>query len=196
MGSEWTIRESVAEDEDCLASMWLKSYAHSSDLQECGFPSRFRDDSPEHIRYWKIHQPIVTALLREATVRVACDPTRSTYKPGQPAVVYAWVCSSPSRVHWVAIKRSVARLGHEVTADLLADLLGDLALGKLFMTFDLMDMRMVEYLPEDWTRERGWLSALRSLSTRMLDHDDLFATVGAHVLDTRRSEWAPAGRAA
>lgn len=173
--------------------MWLKSYAHSSDMRELGLEQASVDGHPDEIRHWKIHQPIVTALIRGASIRVACDPERSTYEPGSPAVIWAWACLSGDVVHYVGIKRSASKAG--LAADLVRDLLGERLDGAQRTTFDLVDMARLKLVPPQWRRDRGWLSALRSLSTRVLDRDPLFASVGAHVLDSQRSEWKP-GRAA
>ncbi len=186
MSGDWVIRDAVAEDEACCASMWLKSYAHSQGVRETGLENAGVDGHSDEIRYWKVHQPIVTSLLRSCTVRVACDPERSEYGP-LPAVIWAWACVSDGAVHWVGVKRNVARAG--LGEDLVRDLLGDRLESQQRTTFELVDMRKLGMVPQAWRHDRGWLSALRALSSRMLDHDPLCAAVGAHVLDVRRREW-------
>lgn len=185
--SEWTIRDAVAEDEACLVSMWLKSYAHSRDVRESGLESASVDGHPHEIRFWKIHQPIVTSLIRGGTVKVACDPERADYTRG-PAVIAGWACITPEHVHWVGVKRSVMKI-EGGAAELVTELLGAALEAPLRMTFDLMDLRRIGMHPEAWKRDRGWLAGLRSLSTRLLDKDATYTTVGQYLLDTRREEW-------
>lgn len=185
--SDWTVRDALPEDEPCLVSMWLKSYAHSRDVRELGFDHAAVDGHPQEIRYWKIHQPIVTSLIRSGTVRVACPPDRATYEQG-PAVIAGWACTTPGLVHWVAVKRSVMKV-EGAGQDLVRDLLGSQLDGELRTSFDLMDLRRVGLAPTGWRRDRGWLSALRSLSTRVLDRDPVFSSIATHVLDERREGW-------
>lgn len=185
--SDWTVRPYVAEDEGCVVSMWLKSYAHAREVAETGLARASEDGHPDEIRFWKIHQPIVMGLLGESEVLVACDPERSTYEPGAPAVIWAWACVSGDTVHWVAVKRSAAKAG--LGEDLVRALLGDRLEREQRTTFEMPDLARLRLIPKAWKRDRGWLSALRSLSTRMLDRDRLFGAVGAHVLDQRREEW-------
>lgn len=187
--SDWIIRVAVPEDEPCLVSMWLKSYAHSRDVRESGLDSASVDGHPHEVRYWKIHQPIVTSLVRTGRVRVACPPDRATYERG-PAVIAAWSCESDGLVHWVGVKRSVMKIAQgEEARELVGDLLGDGLGAALRTTFDLMDLRAIGLHPEGWKRDRGWLTGLRSLSTRLLDRDATYTSVGQHLLDERRQEW-------
>jgi hypothetical protein len=181
------VRAYQAEDESCVVSMWLKSYAHSREVQETGLQSASVDGHPDEIRFWKIHQPIVMGLLAESTILVACDPERATYEPGKPAVIWAWACVSGDTIHWVAVKRNAVKA--DLGPDLVRDLLGDRLEREQRTTFEMTDMSRMRLIPKGWKRDRGWLSALRSLSTRMLDRDRLFAAVGGHVLDMRRQEW-------
>lgn len=190
MSGDWTIRDYLDDDENCVASMWLKSYAHSSDMRELGLEQASVDAHPDEIRHWRIHQPIVTALIRgNTTIRVACDPERADYESGAPAVIWAWACFSGDVIHYVGIKRSASKAG--LAPDLARALLGDKLDGPQRTTFDLVDLARLKLVPQQWRRDRGWLSALRSLSTRVLDQDPLFTAVGAHVLDTQRQTWAP-----
>lgn len=191
-GSDWTIRAGVPEDEGCLVSMWLKGYAHSRDARESGYADAREDGSPDEIAFWRVHQPIVTSLVRRATVRVACDPARSTYEPGRPAVIWAWTCSSPGMLHWVAVKRSVVRLlGADVAREMVADLLGADMHADIRVMFDLVDLRPLNVNGEKWKRDRRWINALRSLSARVLDGDALLHTVALDILDEDREEWQP-----
>lgn len=190
VGGEWIIRDAVAEDEPCCASMWLKSYAKGDDVQETGLRHASENAHADEIRYWKIHQPIVTGLLRTCTVRVACHPERVSYADGEVAVIWAWACYDANTVHWVGIKNDVARQGFG--PELVEALLGDRLEREQRTTFELVDLRKLRMVPKQWRKDRGWLSALRSLSVRMLDRDPLFAAVGGYVLDVRRREWEKA----
>lgn len=167
--------------------MWLKSFAHASEVREMGLPNATTPGHQDEIRYWKIHQPIVTSLLHDCRVVVACDSERATYEASRPAVIWAWACFEGDTVHWVGVKRNVAAAGF--AADLMADLLGSRADAEQRTTFELTDLKRLGLVPKTWKRDRGWLAALRSLSSRMLEHDKSFARVGSYVLDVRRREW-------
>lgn len=187
MSADWVVRPYEAADENCVVSMWLKSYAHAREVIETGLRHAAEDGHAEEIRFWKIHQPIVMGLLERASLVVACDPSRSTYEGGRPAVIWAWACVSGETVHWVAVKRSAIQAG--LGPDLVRAVLGDRLDKPQSTTFELTDLRRLQMVPKTWLRDRGWLSAMRSLSTRMLDKDSLFASVGRHVLDAKRGEW-------
>lgn len=179
--SDWIIRDAVPEDEPCLVSMWLKSYAHSRDIREAGLANATIDGHPDEIRYWKIHQPIVTRLIREGFVRVACPPDRATYENGL-AVILGWACTTPTLVHWVSVKRTLAAIdGGNIGRELVTDLLGDV--GPARMTFDLLDLRKLKAIPEAWRRDHTWLSTLRTISRRRLDADALFLDTAKHLLE-------------
>jgi len=180
----------MPEDEGCLASMWLKSYRHSRDVRESGLVNACVDGHADEIRFWKLHQPIVTWLLRNAAVYVACDPDRVDYSRG-PAVILGWLCASPGRVHWVGIKRSFAAMGGGWAVDEVVGELRELAEVKTVdvSTFDLMDLRKSQQ--HRWRYDRGWLSALRSTSSRVLGADAEFVKLVWHLTDERRPEWRP-----
>lgn len=173
--------------------MWLKSQMHARDTLESGLANARVDGHPDEIRAWKILQPIVTCLVRQATVIVACDPERSTYEPGLPAVIWGWAVVESGTVHGVGIKRSVVRAG--LGEDLARDLLGARLETEQRTTFELVDLAKLKMIPKEWRRDRGWLSSLRSLSTRVLDGDSMFERVGDFVL-SRREEWRPSSERA
>lgn len=175
------------EDEDCIVSMWLKGFAHAREVKETGLENAATDGHPDEIRFWKIHQPILMGLLPQSTITVACDPERADYLPGKPAIIWAWSCTSGDTIHWVAVKRNAAKAG--LGEELVHALLGDRLDREQRTTFEMVDMARLRLIPKCWKRDRSWLATLRSLSTRMLDKDRLFASVGAHVLDQRREEW-------
>lgn len=186
MSGEWVLRKAVADDEPCLVSMWLKGYSHSRDVLK-HLPQACVDGSRDQIRYWKIHQPIVEALLSVGDVRVVCDPERSTYEGSNAAVIWGWSCVSDDAVHWVGIKRSVAKAG--LGEDIVRDLLGDRLSKSQRTTFDQVDLEKADLIPSEWRRDREWLLELAQYSRRVLDGDRVFAMVGGHILDTGRPQW-------
>jgi hypothetical protein len=185
VSAEWIIRASVPEDEDCLVSTWLQGYARSDEVRE-RYPEAGQGGHTDQIRFWKVYQPIVTALVRGADVRVVCPPDRATYEGG-PAVIFAWACCSDDTTHWVCVKRSARAAGF--ADELVRMLIGERLEREQKTTFELVDLSKTLRVPKQWRRERGWLNAMRTLSARMLAGDKLTAQVGAHVLDTRREEW-------
>lgn len=191
---DWIKRPFVDEDEPCLVSMWLHSYCRSRDVGSSGFDGAEVPGSAAQIRYWRIHQPIVTALIRTADVDVICDPMRSEHTPGSPAIIWAWACFDSSaagdRVHYVGVKRSAARAG--LARELVADLLGDRIGRACSLTFDPVDLRHADLIPPMWKSLPKFLSSLRAMSTYMASADPIYAAVGAHVLDIRRRGWEPA----
>ena len=185
----WIVRDYVPEDEPCVVSTWLKGYAHARDVRS--FPSMREagvDGSPDEIRYWRVHHPIVEKLVATSTVRVLCDPKRSTYEPGAPAVIWAWSCTDADSVHWVMVKRSAVRAG--MGQDFVRALLGDRLTRRQRTTFDLVDLRRLGMIPEEWQYDRRWLSSLRALSMQMLEGiDQTYVAIGNHVLDQHRQQW-------
>lgn len=171
--------------------MWLKGYAHAPEVREAGLAEASVDGSADEIRYWRIHQPIVTMLLRNERVRVACPIDRAGYENGQKAVILGYACTSPERVHWVGLKRSIMQLANgAVAAELMRDLLGESMLGPHRVSFDLMDVRKLKLMPETWRRDRGWINALRILSTHVLDGDELFMRLADGLFDDGHA-WDP-----
>lgn len=171
--------------------MWLKSFAHAREVREAGFARSTEDGHPDEIRYWKVHQPIVTFLLRSCDVRVACDPARVTYKPDAPAVIMGWACTSPSMVHWVGIKRSVMAIEGEAD-ELLRALVGDLLDQPTRHGFDLMDLRKMRLVPAQWRRDRAWLAGLRQMSQRVQEQDKTYTAAAEALLSLEdAAEWQP-----
>lgn len=190
MSIPWVIRPFEADDENCCVSMWLKSYAHAREVSDAGFRKASVDGSDDELRYWSTHQPIVSALLGSSEVRVACDPARvATGDDGGPSVIWAWACVGPDSVHWVGVKRSVVRAG--LGEDIVHNLLGDRIDREQTVTFELTDLKRIGLHPEKWRRDRGWLSGLRELSSRVLDGDRAYSALAAHLLDPRREAWRP-----
>jgi hypothetical protein len=192
--SDWTIRPAVPEDESCIASMWLRSLCHGQDARAAGLKDAALSGSDAQMRFWEEHQPIVTALIRSADVVVACDPDRATYEPGEPAVLWGWAVCGDDIVFGVGIKRSASRAG--LGPDIARDLLGDRLERHQRTVMDLVDLASLRMIPQTWGRERGWLSSLRQMSTRVIGGDALYRSVAGHVLDPQRERWLPSNRRA
>lgn len=192
--SDWTIRPAVPEDEDCIASMWLRQLCHGQDARAAGLKEAAQRGSDAQILYWEQHQPIVTALIRGADVVVACDPERVGYEPDSPAVVWGWAVTSGDVVFGVGVKRRVSRLGFG--RDLVREMLGDRLDRYQRTVMDLVDMSGLRMIPATWGRERGWASALRQISQRVIDGDALFQKVAGHILDPKRERWLPSSKRA
>lgn len=193
--SDWVSRAAVADDEPCLASMWLKAYAHSRDAAQT-HPGATKAGSPDEVRFWRAYQPIVTALLRGADVTVLCDPERSTYQGGKKAVIWAWSCTWDERVFWVGIKRAISAASPELAADMARDLLGPLLGQRAVMEFHPMDLHRLGLIPEQWRSGGAWLRSMLGLSSAVGAGDELSRAVGAYVLDPERAPWSPEGEAA
>ncbi len=186
--SDWVVRDLLAEDEPCVVSMWLKSYARTREVSE-RFPLAATEGHADQIRYWKTYQPIVVGILRASQVRVACDPARAEYEPGKPAVIWAWSCVSDDAVHWIGVKHNVIQSG--VGRDIVGALLGDRLERPQRMTFLLRDLARLEGTPREWTHDRAWLKGLLAIAQHRLARDHVFNAAAAHILDTRREEWLP-----
>jgi hypothetical protein len=188
--SDWTIRDSVPEDESALASMWLKAYANSSDAL-WDFPGANERATPAEVAYWRAYQPIVTALLRSADVQVLCDPERATYEGGKRAVIWAWACTLDDRVFWASVKRAVVRADVDLARDMVRALLGPQLAAPCEAEFHQMDLHRLGLVPETWKTVHDWRRAMLGMSAAVLEGDVLTAVVGAHILDPARPVWKP-----
>lgn len=169
--------------------MWLRQLCHGQDARSLGMKAASQRGSDEQVEFWEQHQPIITALIRTADVVVACDPERSTYEPGSPAVVWGWVVSRGDVVYGAGIKRSVTRAG--LGRDLAQDLLGEHLTQPRRTVFDLVDLSSLRIIPSTWRRERGWASSLRQLSERVIGGDAMYQAIAGYVLDPQRERWLP-----
>lgn len=179
----WVIRPSLAEDEDCLVPMWLNAYANARDAQ-VDFPG-------DKVRFWRAYQPIVTALVRSADVRVLCDEKRAHYEPGRKAVIWAWSCTLGRRVFWVGVKWPIMRDLPEEARDMVRALLPDELDAPAVAEFHQMDLHRLGMLPEAWRTSHAWRVSMLNLSQALLEGDALSAVVGAHLLDPARPVWKP-----
>lgn len=192
---DWVIRAGVSDDEACIASMWLRQLCAGQDAKAAGLKFAAYSNSPEKNIYWGEMQPIITALIRSATVRVACDPERVDHASGSRAVIWGWAVVDDRYVYGAGIKKNAgdARSGIavELASDLLRKEMPRLAVGEMRTVMDLGDLGRLEMIRPSWQRERGWSSSLRELSRRVIANDSLYSAVASHVVDPQRIPWAP-----
>lgn len=194
--SDWTLRPAVAEDEDCIASMWLRQLCSGQDAKAAGMTLAREPGSASQIEYWEVHQPIVTGLIRGADVLVACDPERSTYEPGAPAVIWAWAVTHGDIVYGFGIKRRIVREARDVAKDLTREVLAGALDRPMRTVLDLVDLAGLRLIPPTWKRERGWASSLRQVSERVIGQDPLYQAVAGYILDPTRERWRPSSKRA
>ena len=190
--SDWTIRAAVPEDEDCIASMWLRQLCDGQDARACGMKGAREAGSVDQMDWWAENQPIVTALIRSATVLVACDAERPAYGDGEPAVIWAWAAVGDDVVYGFGLKRRLRVLGPDIARDLLGGRLGR----PMRTVMDLRDLSRLGLVPSTWVRERGWASSLRTLSRYAIDGEQMHRRVAEHILDPQRKPWVPSERRA
>lgn len=184
--SDWLIRAAVPEDEACIASMWLRQLCAGQDAKAAGLKGASVAGSTEQVAYWSEMQPIVTALIRGATVRVACDAERAEHSSDGAAVIWAWVVVDRECVYGAGIKRNAGSLAADIARDLLPELAR-----PMLTVLDLVDLGRLKLIPTAWRRERGWASSLRQLSQRRTANDASYTRVAAHILDPARVPWVP-----
>lgn len=184
---DWVIRAAVPEDENCVVPLWLHQLCRGNDARVYGYTSAPRKGSSDHVAWWKINQPIVTALFHSAVVRVACDPTRASYTPGYPSVIWAWSVSSDDYVFGAGVKRSVTRVSTDMAKEIATDLLRDEMGREMRTAFDLVELQEMALVPENWNRSAGWASSLRQMAVG--GRDRLYMSAARNVLDPNRKPW-------
>lgn len=189
--SDWTIRPAVPEDESCIAYMWLNQLCHGQDARSSSAKEAAVGGSATQIEWWEAHQPIVTSLIHGVDIMVACDPGRSVYEPGKPAVIWAWMAARGDYVYGFGIKRRLVRESRGLAVELAKDLLGDRLETPHRTVMDLVDLHKLRLLPLSWRRDRAWISSLRQLSIITLEGDPVYEAAARHVLDPRREHWTP-----
>jgi hypothetical protein len=194
--SDWTLRPAVADDEACIASMWLRQLCNGQDAKAVGMTAAREAGSDAQVEYWEQNQPIVTALIRSADVVVACDPERATYEGGSPAVIWAWAVTHGDIVYGFGIKRRFVREARAMAVDLTRDVLATSLERPMRTVLDLVDLAALRMIPTTWRRERGWASSLRQLSERVIGGDSLYQRIAGHVLDPKRERWQPSSKRA
>lgn len=179
-------RPAVAEDEACIVSMWLSSYAFAREVKPL-HPGAELKGSTEQVAFWRLYQPIVTGLVRLGEVTVLCDPERSEHTEDSPAVLWGWACTSGPLVHYVGIKRSALKAG--LGQDMLADLLGSKLGERCTTTFELVDLYPLKLIPAGWRKDSEWLANMRQLSRWSLERENISAAVAGHIVDPQREPW-------
>jgi hypothetical protein len=202
----WVIRPFEADDENCIASMWLKSYARSHDiagwLGARGYDTEqaqrwFLRTTPAEEReqeryYWRFFQPMVTALIRGCETRVLLDSSRVHTTPEAPSGIWAWACVSPGLVHYVAVKQEVMRqsVDGDLVAEMLCDLLGDRLDEPQVTTFEQRELSRMGLLPPSWMHDRSWLDHLRRLGVWVRKQPACMRLATSEVLRSF-SAWTP-----
>ncbi len=189
--SDWTIRPGVREDENCIAQMWHHQLCRS-EAERFGVFGAAEKNSPAEQRFWQENEPIVTGLLRSASVLVACDPDRSTYERSYPAVIWAWaVTGDDDWVYGVGVKRSAVRAG--IAPGLVRDLLGDRLDRHQRTALELFDMRGLHLIPSSWSKEDDWMWFMRDIVQLT---NPVFHGVVRHIVDPNRQPWLPKAKRA
>lgn len=172
----WVIRAYEPDDENCVVSTWLKSYARSSEVRawlsarqvDIGIdPRRWYTNqaSPEEIAeerfYGAFHRPMVLGLLRGCETRVLCDPERVHSTPDAPSCIWAWACLSPGMVHYVIVKQEVIRTGQDIACEMVASLLSDRLTEPQTMTFEQRELLRLGLVPATWKLDASWRHGAR-----------------------------------
>lgn len=167
MTAEWIKRPYLpAEDEDALVYLWCTSYLRSCEGMTRGAwrpGGRSEDRQDAQVRavareMWAEQAPLVELLLASTDVEVVCDPERSVTTAAGPAVIWGFACTSGDVVHYVCIKRNVAKV---LGADIVRDLLGDRLERPCTFTHELVEMRTRACgvaLPASWGWDSLWLA--------------------------------------
>lgn len=181
----WVVRPFEADDENCVVSMWLRSYARSKDVaawlagrgkdpeqrNRWFAPDVRPEERHEELYYWRFHQPMVVGLVRGCETRVLCDPERAYSQPGVPSCILAWACvSPPSIVHYVAVKQDVLRAGDDLAVEMVASLLPDMLDGTVSYTFEQRDLGRMKLVPKTWKYDGRWLDGMKSVSAFARKH--------------------------
>lgn len=190
MGEDWKIRAGVPEDENCIATMWHAQLCHGDDAPE----GAAEKGSLAEQAYRQENEPVVTALIRTAEVRVACDPDRSTYEPGSPAVIWAWAVLGRDRVYQVGVKRTAVRAG--ISEPMVRDLLGDRLERSQATISQLVDLGKLRMIPKSWFIDHDWMRFMRQAMGEVQCRDRVFREVARHVLDPERVAWVPSSKRA
>lgn len=174
----WVVRPFEADDEGCVVSMWLKSYARSYDVKmwlerrrldpemanRWFRPTTHGEDLRQQEYYWRYFQPMVVGLARGCETRVLCDPERVHYEPGKPACILGWACVSPMLVHYVSLKPSTVRAGFDIASEMVADLLADRLDGEMTYTWELYELKKLNLQPRGWKYDGRWMRGMQDLS--------------------------------
>ncbi len=191
--SPWTLRSYVDDDENCVVSMWLRSFSRSryvaSWLAQRGLdpemPRRWflRTTTPEERHeqeyYRAFFRPMILGLLAGAETRVLCDAERAYTTPERPSLIYAWACLGPGRVHYVCVKQDAIRAGEDIAADIVATLLGDRLEEAQVTTWEPRELSRMGLLPASWRHDPEWLDLMRLVQVRARRQGERAATAAA-----------------
>lgn len=186
---EWIIRTAVPEDEPCVASMWLRSLCFSQKASDLGFHRARERGSDDQVAWWALNHPIVTSLLRTATVTVLCDPTRATYEPGASAVIWGWLVADDTAVYGLGVKNSMQEVG--MGRDIAKALLGDRLEREQTRVMELVDLHRLRLVPRAWAADIQWWATMRGLAMMALDRGSVATKVASHIVDPEREQWLP-----
>lgn len=171
MSVEWTKRKYVpSEDEDALVYLWTKSYERSEEGKARGAfvpgPDSPRDNPAIRAAsraMWAEQAPLVEVLLRSVDVEVICDPARPLRTAEGPAVIWAFAATTGDVVHYVCVKRDIAKV---IGADIVRDLLGSRLERPCTFTHQLVEMLPPDRysgppcgvrVPRNWGWDSLWL---------------------------------------
>lgn len=148
--SDWTVREYRPDlgegDENVIVYMWLKSYANSAYGKACGADVQ---NTPNEMAYWMRHRVVVLDALEACGARVLCDPNNESS-------IWAWACVDPGElvVHYVSVKRSMAKLG--LVREAWDALVGDLVSEPCRLTHELAEFRSKPWRAEGMRLPATW----------------------------------------
>lgn len=164
---EWVKRPYVAaEDEDALVYLWCNSYLRSAEGVARGAHLEHGRGAEERSstsvreasrKMWAEQAPLVEVLLASTDVEVVCDPERPITTAEGPAVIWGFAATTGDVVHYVCVKRHIAK---ELGPDIVRDLLGSRLDRPCTFTHELVEMRTRACgvaLPRNWGWDSLWL---------------------------------------
>jgi hypothetical protein len=167
----FSVRNFESTDEGFVTQSWLTSYARSAYGRAHGYAKKLGEpfDLQAWAQYWRAHAPIVSDMIQQSTVTIACDPE-------QPEIIWGWACVSGDTVHYIMTKRAVHRASAErdargvwrvttgLSGEIYRALLGDRLTRACAYTHELVDMRRPELshqgiqLPSAWYLDSTWFA--------------------------------------
>lgn len=125
--AEWVEREYRPSHEECIVSLWLRSYAETRYGKERGAAT----PGPARDAFWAEQRCTVMALIEICGARIICDAADDDQ-------VWAFACLTPACVHLAIAKKSVGpELGGAMLRRLLAGALG----APRILTHEIRDLR-------------------------------------------------------
>jgi hypothetical protein len=167
VSAEWIKRSYIpSEDEDACLYLWCNSYLRSREGVARGAHLEHGRGGEERTSpavreaaraMWAEHAPLVELLLASTDVEVVCDPSRPLTTAEGPAVIWGFAATTGDVVHYVCIKRQIAK---ELGPDLVRDLLGSRLDRPCTFTHELVEMVSKQCgvgLPRQWGWDSLWL---------------------------------------